>query len=107
VRRANSFSVKEGHFGMRRIAIFKRSDGWKLCALLPKDQKPQYEVDVQPHTAKVLLLLPQHCYRYAWLDPKSGQTASEGFCAPVGETQELQSPEYREDIALRILEGRR
>jgi hypothetical protein len=68
------------------------------------DQKPQYSVDGQPHTARLLLHLPQHEYRYAWVDPKSGKTVSEGVFTPTGETQELPSPEYREDIALRILD---
>jgi hypothetical protein len=68
-----------------------------------QDQKPQYQVDEQPHTARLLLRLPQGNYRYAWVDPKSGKTVSEGVFAQVGETWELASPEYREDIALRIL----
>ncbi len=68
-----------------------------------QNQKPQYQVDEQPHTARLLLHLPQNNYRFAWVDPKSGQTIGEGVFAQVGETQELPSPEYREDIALRIL----
>jgi hypothetical protein len=71
-----------------------------------QDQKPQYQVDNQPHTARLLLHLPQRNYRYTWVDPKTGQAVSQGVFAQVGETQELQSPEYREDIALRILAGR-
>ena len=70
-----------------------------------QDQKPQYQVDDLPHTARLVLHLPQRNYRYAWVDPKSGQTVSEGVLAQAGETYELQSPEYREDIALRILAG--
>ncbi len=72
-----------------------------------KDRKPQYEVDGRAHTAKLLLRLPQHDYRYMWVDPKSGQPVGEGVFTPNGETQELQSPEYREDVALRILDGRK
>ena len=69
-----------------------------------QDQKPQYPVDEQPHTAQLSLHLPQHEYRYAWVDPKSGKNVSEGNFRAVGEAHDLQSPEYREDIALRILE---
>jgi hypothetical protein len=72
-----------------------------------QDQKPQYRVDGQPHTARLLLHLPQHEYRYAWVDPKSGKTVSEGVFTPSGETQALPSPGYREDIALRILDVRK
>lgn len=68
-----------------------------------QDHEPQYPVDGQAHTARLLLHLPEHAYRYAWLDPKSGQTVNEGVFTPVAETQALQSPVYREDIALRIL----
>lgn len=72
-----------------------------------QDQKPQYRVDGQPHTARLLLHLPQHEYLYAWVDPKSGKTVSEGVFTPSGETQALPSPGYREDIALRILDVRK
>jgi len=68
-----------------------------------KDQKPQYEVDAQPHAAKLLLHLPPHSYRYTWLDPKSGQTVGDGVFTAIGEAHELQLPQYREDLALRIL----
>ncbi len=74
---------------------------------LAQDQKPQYQVDEQPHTARLVLQLPQNNYRYAWVDPKSGQTISGGVFTKVGETQELSSPEYREDIALRILAAKK
>jgi hypothetical protein len=68
-----------------------------------KDQKPQYSVDEQPHVARLSLHMPKNEYRYVWVDPKSGQTLSKGSLRPIGETVELQSMEYREDIALRIL----
>ena len=67
------------------------------------DQKPQYPVDGQPHKVRLLLNLPPRQYRYAWIDPKTGKTLSESNFTPVGEAQDLQSPEYREDMALRIL----
>jgi len=67
-----------------------------------QDKKPQYVVDARPHTARLLLRVPQGSYRYTWVDPKSGKTMGEGVLTRGGETQELPSPEYREDIALRI-----
>jgi hypothetical protein len=72
-----------------------------------QDQKPQYQVDDQLHTVRLLLHLPPRNYQYSWVDPKSGQVVREGVFAQVAATQELQSPAYREDIALRILAGPR
>ena len=68
--------------------------------------KPRYLVDGQRRDATLVLDLPKGSYRVAWLNPKTGVVdRSERLLHPGGEAR-LRSPEYSEDIALRVVAGR-
>ncbi len=64
-----------------------------------KGGKPPYEVDTTRRTISLRLNLPDGRYRAEWVDPKSGRVLKSERCAGPAT---LASPEYSEDIALRI-----
>jgi len=66
------------------------------------DQKPQYIVDRQPHTASVRLNLPAGSYQAEWVDTRTGRVIAGEIFAHKGGDRDLQSPVYREDVAMRI-----
>jgi hypothetical protein len=67
-----------------------------------KDAQPECVVDASQHSTRLKLRLPPAGYKAEWVDTKTGGCAKEeSFDHPGGE-KILQSPDYREDIALRI-----
>jgi hypothetical protein len=71
-----------------------------------KDAQPQYLVDASWHSTRLGLRLPPAEYKAEWIDTKTGRCAREESFDHKGEQKMLQSPHYREDIALRIQRGR-
>ena len=71
-----------------------------------KDAQPQYLVDASWHSTRLGLRLPPAKYKAEWIDTKTGRCAREESFDHQGEQKMLQSPDYREDIALRIQRGR-
>ncbi len=68
--------------------------------------KPRYVVDGQRRQATLALGLPKGAYRVTWVNPKTGAVdRAERLSHPGGEAR-LSSPEYSEDIALRLVAGR-
>jgi hypothetical protein len=68
-----------------------------------KDAKPQYTVDEATHSMRLLLNLPSGSYQAIWIDTRTGHpTKKEMFVVSNG-TKQLDSPNYSEDIALRVM----
>jgi hypothetical protein len=63
--------------------------------------RPRYQVDFASHRAKLTLDLPAGAYRATWVNPKTGQATREDFRHGGGEKL-LSSPDYTEDLALRL-----
>jgi hypothetical protein len=63
---------------------------------------PKYEVDAAPLTAQLGLDLPAGSYRAEWIDTKTGGNIKRESFSHSGGPRTLASPEYREDIALRV-----
>ncbi len=72
-----------------------------------RGQTPRYVVDSTPHTAPLVLELPAGRYLAEWIDTKTGRTARREDFAHPGGPRTLVSPEYSEDIALRVRAGPR
>jgi hypothetical protein len=68
-----------------------------------KGEKPQYAVDATARTTELGLDLPAGNYRAEWIDTKTGRIAKQERFSHAGGTRVLGSPEYIEDIALRVL----
>ena len=68
--------------------------------------KPRYVVDGQRREATLTLDLPKGSYRVAWLNPKTGVVDRSARLSHPGGEARLRSPEYSEDIALRVAAGR-
>jgi hypothetical protein len=67
-----------------------------------KGQKPQYAVDATARSTGLGLDLPAGSYSAEWIDPKSGKVAGQERFSHKGGTRTIVSPQYREDIALRV-----
>ncbi len=68
-----------------------------------KDAKPRYQVDGAERTTKVLLNVPEGKYRGVWIDTKTGTVLARERFAHTGGKRPLVSPQYSEDIALRLV----
>jgi hypothetical protein len=71
-----------------------------------KDAQAQYVVDAALHSTRLRLQLPPGAYKAEWIDTKNGRSAKEESFDHKGGVKTLQSPDYQEDIALRIQGGR-
>jgi hypothetical protein len=67
---------------------------------------PRYVVDGQRRQATLALELPTGAYRVAWVNPKTGAVDRAERLSHSGGEAHLRSPEYSEDIALRVVAGR-
>jgi hypothetical protein len=67
-----------------------------------KGQKPQYTVDSAKRTANLNLDLPSGSYQAEWIDTKTGKVAKQERFSHKGGARAFASPEYSEDIALRV-----
>jgi hypothetical protein len=67
-----------------------------------KDAKPRYQVDASRRSASLRLALPAGPYQAEWIDTKSGAPAKRERFSSSGAEHTLVSPDYSEDIALRI-----
>ncbi len=67
-----------------------------------KGRGPQYEVDSAAHSAQLSLDLPAGKYRAEWIDTKTGKVAKRENLSHEGGARTLASPQYSEDIALRV-----
>jgi hypothetical protein len=67
-----------------------------------RKEKPRYFVDATPRTAQLTIDLPAGDYSIQWVDPKSGKATGSERIAHKGGTRDIASPEYTEDIALRM-----
>lgn len=67
-----------------------------------KDAKPRYQVDATPHHLALELELPAGTYHMMWVNPKSAKVEKSGTLRHPGGKATLDSPEYTEDIALRL-----
>jgi hypothetical protein len=68
-----------------------------------RKDRPRYFVDPTPRTTQLTLELPAANYDVDWIDTKSGKVAKQERQQHKGGTLQLASPEYTEDIALRII----
>ncbi|MFN7993390.1 MAG: cellulase family glycosylhydrolase [Bryobacteraceae bacterium] len=71
-----------------------------------KDAKPRYQVDAGPHHATLWLDLPAGRYSVSWLDPRTGKIAKGERLNHKGGVAKLPTPEYREDLALKLTTAR-
>ena len=71
--------------------------------VVPKG-KPQYQVHKERQLLKLTLELPAAPYEMSWLDTKSGKIAKREMVKHPGGALVLASPEYTEDIALKIVD---
>lgn len=66
------------------------------------DAKPRYVVDHSRRSSSVQMELPVGSYRCEWLDTKNGEVIAREQLEHSGGGHVFRSPEYSEDIALRI-----
>lgn len=115
-----AFMDSTGFIGMRPLQDFVRSgvpegsSAWalgtpgKTYALYlhhggpRKGQKPQYAVDATRRRSGIEVDLPAGNYRVEWIDTKTGKVAAQERFAHGGGPRTMSSPEYSEDIALRV-----
>jgi hypothetical protein len=62
----------------------------------------KYAVDPAPEIARLSLDLPAGSYRAEWIDTKNGKVAKREDFSHGGGPRTLASPQYSEDIALRV-----
>lgn len=62
----------------------------------------KYAVDPTPQSARLSLDLPAGSYRAEWIDTKNGKVAKRENFSHRGGPRTLASPQYNEDIALRV-----
>lgn len=67
-----------------------------------KDGKPRYQVDASRRKTTLRLELPAGNYQAEWVDTRTGAVARRERCRAAGGEQVLESPEYSEDVALRV-----
>lgn len=68
-----------------------------------KEQKAtRYVVDATPRTTQVEIELPAGGYRVDWIDTKTGELAKQERFSHKGGVHSLASPQYTEDIAVRV-----
>jgi hypothetical protein len=65
-------------------------------------EAPRYVVDASPKTARITVDLPAGDYALEWVDTKKGNVAKRERFSHKGGQREIVSPEYSEDIALRM-----
>ena len=67
-----------------------------------RKEKPNYFVDAKPTTAKLALDLPGGEYTLEWISTQTGKAIGKERVSHKGGVREIVSPQYVEDIALRI-----
>lgn len=67
-----------------------------------KDRKPQYEVGDEMRETRISIDLPAGAYKVLWVDTKTGDVTAQTTFTHGGGKREMESPRYREDIALKI-----
>jgi hypothetical protein len=67
-----------------------------------RNQKPQYAIDNAPRKAELSMELPAGRYGAEWVDTKTGVVAKQERFTHRGGTRAISSPEYTQDIVLRI-----
>ncbi len=70
---------------------------------LVKDAKPRYQVDGRSQRATLEVELPAGRWEASWLHPAAGRTAGRERFRHAGGARLISSPEYAEDLALRLL----
>jgi hypothetical protein len=68
----------------------------------PRKEEPKYFVDATPRTARLTVDLPAGAYALEWVDAKTGKVVKKERFSHKGGAREITSPQYAEDIALRI-----
>jgi hypothetical protein len=68
----------------------------------PSGRGVKYAVDATPRSAQIGLDLPAGSYRAEWIDTKTGKTSKREDFSHAGGLRTLMSPQYAEDIALRV-----
>jgi hypothetical protein len=67
-----------------------------------KDGKPKYQVDASPQKIRLELDLPPGRYEVTWFDPK-GAAGARDTLRHAGGVALIASPEYTEDVAVRLV----
>jgi hypothetical protein len=101
--------------GFVRSGLPEDASAWTLAApgkvyavylhhgRVQKEQKgPRYVVDATPRTVELSVNLPAGTYRAEWIDAKTGKVAKQERFTHQGSARTLTSPQYSEDIALRL-----
>ena len=68
-----------------------------------KDAQPRYQVDGRTQGATLEVELPPGRWEGSWLHPATGRTAGSESFRHAGGARRISSPEYTEDIALRLI----
>jgi hypothetical protein len=68
----------------------------------PSGRRAKYSVDSTPQSAQLSLDLPAGSYRAEWIDTKTGKASKREDFSHAGGPRTLVSPQYTEDIALRL-----
>jgi hypothetical protein len=68
-----------------------------------KERKPQYQVDGAPQRIRLELELPAGQYDVRWFDLKKGTTSARQSLRHTGGVAVVESPEYTEDTAVRLV----
>lgn len=84
-------------------ALGQRGKAYAIYLHVPLPQKPKNLAELvgKPRTVEITVQLPRGQYRAEWVDPKSGQVVRGQQIVGGGE-QALRSPEFTEDMALRM-----
>jgi hypothetical protein len=97
------FAVPEGAYVWTLAAPGKAYAVYLHHGGLRKEQKAaRYVVDATARTTHLELDLPAGSYRVEWIDTKTGQAAQQERFSHQGGRRTLTSPQYAEDIALRV-----
>lgn len=91
--------------------IKKVSDGVRARALVEKGRQyaiyihepPQAGKEGKERQVEIVIELPEGTYTYEWVNTKTGEIDKRGRFSHSGGMKNLQSPVFKEDIALRIL----
>ena len=72
-------------------------------ARLPEDSQAHFTVDGEQHEIELVLGLPPGSYEATWINTKTGLADKKSRFDHLGGNRRLESPQYSEDVALRIL----
>ena len=70
---------------------------------LVKDAKPPYQVDDDPRESTIVLEIPKGRYKAEWINTRTGAVSAEEQFNHPGGNRTFVSPQYTEDIALRVM----